>query len=126
RFGPVPVITGATVVTVALVVVLAAAKTGPFLIIVLLIAIYLMAGFGDTATLASGIVEAAASQYRGATLAVYALTGFAGGMAGPVTFGAVLDWTGGRDDPNAWSWAFASLAIGAVITAAALHLRRRR
>ena len=125
RYGPVPVITGATVVTVALVVVLVAAKTGPFLIVVLLIAVYLMAGFGDTATMASGIVGAAEPQYRGATLAVYALTGFAGGMAGPVVFGAVLDWTGGRDDPNAWSWAFASLAIGAVITAAALHLRRR-
>jgi MFS family permease len=84
-----------------------------------------MAGFGDTATLAGGLVEAAEGPHRGATLAVYALVGFVAGMIGPVVFGFVLDWAGGRSDPGAWSWAFGSLILAAAVTAVAVHAGRR-
>jgi MFS family permease len=57
---------------------------------------------------------------------VYALVGFVGGMAGPVAFGIVLDAAGGRNDPAAWGWAFASLILAALLTAGALHLKKRR
>jgi MFS family permease len=125
RFGRVQVITASAVMTTALALLLAAFNAGPFLVVVVLIALYFMAGFGDTATLAGGLVEAAEGTHRGATLAVYALVGFVAGMIGPVVFGIVLDWAGGRGDPDAWSWAFGSLILAAAITAAALRFGRK-
>ncbi|MEM9681795.1 MAG: MFS transporter, partial [Pseudomonadota bacterium] len=104
--------------------VFAAFNAGPFILVLVLVTAYFMAGFGDTATLAAGIVDTADPALRGATLAVYALAGFIGGMLGPVTFGIVLDVAGGRGDPAAWSWAFASLIFAAFVTAAALRFGR--
>ncbi len=91
----------------------------------MLVAAYFLTGFGDTATLAAGVVTAADPHVRGSTLAVYALVGFVGGMAGPVAFGIVLNLAGGRADPSAWRCAFASLIGAAMLTAGALHLRRK-
>lgn len=126
RFGRVRTICFASAITVLLVVLLAWFKTGPFLLIVVFIAAYLMAGFGDTATMANGIVRAAEDRYRGVTLAAYALSGFIGGMVGPLVFGIVLDVAGGRDDPAAWSWAFGSLLLGTIVVVLPLTLRRRK
>jgi MFS family permease len=126
RFGRVRTICFASAVTVLLVVLLVLFKTGPFLLIVAFIGAYLMAGFGDTATLANGIVGAAEDRYRGITLAVYALSGFLGGMVGPVVFGIVLDFSGGRDSGTAWSWAFGSLVIGTLVVVLPLTQRRRK
>ena len=126
RYGRVRVITAATVATSVLAVLLALFNSGPFIVVLVLIAGYFMAGFGDTATLAAGIVNAADPHIRGATLAVYALVGFVGGMAGPVAFGVVLDLAGGRADPSAWRWAFASLIGAALLTAGTLHAGRKR
>jgi MFS family permease len=125
RFGRPRVVAAATVATAGLALLLAACSAGPFLVVVLLIGLYLMAGFGDTATLAGGIVEASDAATRGAALAVYALVGFVAGMIGPVVFGIVLDRAGGRGDPAAWSWALASLLLAAAIVAVAMHAGRR-
>lgn len=125
RYGRVRVITAATVATSLLAILLAVFNTGPFILVLVLVAAYFMAGFGDTATLAAGVVAAADPHVRGATLAVYALVGFVGGMAGPVAFGIVLDFAGGRADPDAWAWAFASLIGAALLTAGALHFGKR-
>ncbi len=102
RFGRVRVVTILTVVTTCIALLLALFKTGAFPFIVVLMVLYFMAAFGDTASLAGGIVAASVPEYRGATLAVYALAGFLGGMLGPVTFGVVLDLAGGRSAPQAW------------------------
>jgi len=126
RFGRVRTVCFASAVTVLLVVLLVLFKTGPFLLIVVFIGAYLMAGFGDTATLANGIVGAAEDRYRGITLAAYALSGFLGGMVGPVVFGIVLDFAGGRDSGTAWSWAFGSLLLGTLVVVLPLTLRRRK
>ena len=124
RIGRVRVILLSTVATAGLALVFAAFNAGPFILVLILVTAYFMAGFGDTATLAAGIVDAADPALRGATLAVYALAGFIGGMLGPVSFGIVLDVAGGRADPTAWSWAFASLIFAAFFTAAALRFGR--
>jgi MFS family permease len=124
RFGRVRVVTVLTVLTVGLALALGIVGAASFPVIVALMVLYFMIAFGDTAALAGGVVQAAEPRYRGATLAVYALTGFLGGTVGPVVFGFVLDLAGGRSSAQAWPWAFASLAIGAAITAAALNLRR--
>ncbi len=126
RFGRVRVVTLLTAATTGVALLLVLNNTGPFPLVVALMVLYFMAAFGDTASLAGGIVAASVPEYRGATLAVYALSGFLGGMAGPVSFGIVLDLAGGRASPEAWTVAFCSLVIGAGITAAALHVRRRK
>lgn len=126
RFGRVRIITVASVATTLLALLLAAFNTGPFVLVLVLVATYFMAGFGDTATMAAGVVMAADPVQRGATLAVYALVGFVGGMVGPVAFGIVLDAAGGRADPAAWSWAFGSMLVAALMVVASLHWRRRR
>ncbi len=126
RFGRVRTICFASAVTGLLVVSLALLKTGPFLLVVVFIAAYLMAGFGDTATMANGIVGAAEDRYRGITLAAYALSGFIGGMVGPVVFGFVLDVAGGRAEATAWSWAFGSLLLGTLVVVLPLTVRRRK
>ncbi len=125
RFGRVRVVTLLTAATTGVVLLLVLNKTGAFPLIVVLMVLYFMAAFGDTASLAGGIVAASVPEYRGATLAVYALSGFLGGMLGPVTFGIVLDLAGGRAAPEAWTLAFCSLIVGAAVTAGALHFRRR-
>jgi MFS family permease len=43
-------------------------------------------------------------------MALHSMLGFAGGVFGPVMFGLVLDLTGGSNNPEAWTWAFAVLA----------------
>lgn len=126
RLGRIRTVTAMTALTAGMAAVLGLVGVASFPVILVLMVLYFMLSFGDTATLAGGVVEAAKPEYRGATLAVYALTGFIGGTAGPVTFGFVLDIAGGRASPYAWTWAFASLAVGAAITAAALNVRRPR
>lgn len=126
RFGRVRIIMVASVATTLLALLLAAFNTGPFVLVLVLVAVYFMAGFGDTATMAAGVVAASDPVQRGATLAVYALVGFIGGMVGPVAFGIVLDAAGGRADPAAWSWAFGSMLVATFMVVVPLHWRRRR
>jgi len=126
RYGRVRVITAAAVATSLLAILLAVFNAGPFVLVLVLVAAYFMAGFGDTATMAAGVVAAADPMHRGATLAVYALVGFIGGMVGPVAFGIVLDMAGGRGKPAAWSWAFGSLIFAAAFIAFVLRFRARR
>ena len=47
-------------------------------------------------------------------------------MVGPVVFGIVLDFAGGRDSGTAWSWAFGSLLLGTLVVVLPLTLRRRK
>jgi MFS family permease len=67
------------------------------------------------------LVAAAPAELRGAALGLYSLLGFAGGLLGPVVFGAALDAAGGATRPLAWIAAYA--AIGAGCLAAPLVVR---
>lgn len=62
----------------------------------------------DSAALTTGAVETAEAGRRGATLAVHSLLGFLAGFLGPLAFGVVLDAQG-------WGWAFASVAVVALL-----------
>lgn len=77
--------------------------------------LHMFAVMGDSASLTSGMVGASASHLRGASMAVHATLGFGAGFAGPLLFGVVLDASGGNADPTAWGWAFASLAVPALL-----------
>jgi MFS family permease len=82
---------------------------------------YSMFVMAESATLTAGLVAAAPAELRGAALGLYSLLGFAGGLLGPVVFGAALDAAGGATRPLAWIAAYA--AIGAGCLAAPLVVR---
>jgi predicted MFS family arabinose efflux permease len=92
-------------------------------------ALYLVAIMADSSALTAAVVAAAPAAYRGTTMAVHSFLGFGSGFVAPITFGAVLDLTGGGDSPRAWAFAFASLGFTGVagrlvLTRAARHARR--
>jgi MFS family permease len=64
----------------------------------------------ESASVTAGALGNANPAYRGATMALHSMLGFAGGVFGPVAFGAVLDAAGGGAAPAAWAWAFAVIA----------------
>lgn len=89
-----------------------------------LLVVYSMLVMAESATLTAGLVAAAPGHLRGAALGLYSLAGFAGGMVGPIVFGAALDAAGGARSPLAWVVAYA--AIGAGCLAAPLVVRMNR
>ena len=82
----------------------------------------------DAGTMTAGVVNVADPAHRGATMALYSLVGFGTGFISPAVFGAVLDLAGGRGEPLAWGYAFASLGVVAllgVVPARALAAREK-
>jgi hypothetical protein len=53
-------------------------------------------------------------------MAVYSFFGFAGALAGPITFGALLDLGGGAASHRAWMLAFAGVTVVGVAGVLAL------
>lgn len=76
--------------------------------------VYAMLVMAESATLTAGMVAAAPEDLRGAAMGLYSLTGFAGGMLGPVAFGVALDAAGGAHAPSAWPVAYAAIGAGCV------------
>jgi MFS family permease len=77
-----------------------------------LLAVYSMLVMGESGTLTAGLVGAAPANLRGAAMGLYSLSGFAGGMLGPVVFGAALDATGGAQSSAAWVAGYAAIGAG--------------
>ena len=90
-------------------------------IVLALLVVYSMLVMAESGTLTAGLVAAAPPELRGAAMGLYSLLGFAGGMLGPVVFGAALDAAGGAQNP--WAWAAAYAAIGAGCLAAPIVAR---
>jgi MFS family permease len=93
----------------------------PWVFVFVLVAVYAMLVMAESATLTAGMVAAAPAELRGAAMGVYSLAGFAGGMLGPVVFGAALDLAGGAGSARAWAFGYA--AAGAGCLAAPLVVR---
>jgi MFS family permease len=87
----------------------------PWWIILLILAVYNVSIMADSAALTAGLVTATPAANRGSAMAVYSFLGFGGGFAAPMVFGAVLDGAGGKVNPQAWGFAFASLGAGCLI-----------
>ncbi|HUQ75550.1 MAG TPA: MFS transporter, partial [Burkholderiales bacterium] len=81
------------------------------LVLAVLIA-YSMLVMAESGTLTAGLVGAAPGDLRGAAMGLYSLVGFAGGLLGPVVFGAALDLAGGSRSPVAWVVAYAAIGAG--------------
>ncbi len=77
-----------------------------------LLTVYSMLVMGESGTLTAGLVAAAPADLRGAAMGLYSLSGFAGGMLGPVVFGAALDAAGGAQSAAAWVAGYAAIGAG--------------
>jgi MFS family permease len=77
-----------------------------------LLVVYSMLVMGESGTLTAGLVAAAPQDLRGAAMGLYSLAGFAGGMMGPVVFGAALDAAGGASSLGAWVAGYAAIGSG--------------
>jgi MFS family permease len=86
--------------------------------------IYFLTVMADSAALTAGVVASSDPAERGATMAVYSLSGFGAGFLSPLVFGVVLDVAGGDGRTLAWGLAFASLAAPTLGTLAVLTRRR--
>jgi len=104
--------------------VLASAAPWHWAVVLALLIGYSMLVMADSGTLTAGLVGAAPAELRGAAMGLYSLTGFAGGLLGPVVFGTALDLAGGATSATAWIAAYS--AIGAGCLAAPLVARIQR
>ena len=95
-----------------------------YLAAVLLLAIYGAVVWLDSSSLTAGSAGTAEPSRRGATLAVHSMLGYAGGFAGPLAVGWVLDLYGGS--PAGWTAAFLMIAALMLLALAAFWLMRPR
>src|SRR5262249_34588290 len=73
---------------------------------------YSLLVMADSATLTAGLVAVAPPELRGVAMGLYSLAGFAGGMLGPIVFGAALDLAGGGTRREAWALGYAAIGAG--------------
>jgi predicted MFS family arabinose efflux permease len=125
RYGRSMVIT-TCVISVLVCVALAITAGVPVRIVLPLLVLVQVTSIGDVGALTSGAVEAADAGRQGAALAVYAFTGYVTAFAGPVVAGVALDWFGRAGRPEAWSAAFAAIALGSAVAACAMAAARPR
>ena len=92
--------------------VLGAAAPWHWALVLILLVVYSMLVMAESGTLTAGLVGAAPDELRGAAMGLYSLVGFAGGLLGPVVFGAALDITGGATSAAAWIVAYAAIGAG--------------
>lgn len=83
----------------------------PWLFVVLLMCVHYGCMLGDSGALTSGVIASTPPEQRGATMAVYSLSGFTAAFLAPLVFGVVLDLAGGNQNVMAWGLAFASIGI---------------
>ena len=76
----------------------------------------------DGGALNGGAITAAAPGQSGNTVAAFGAAAAAGGLAGPVLFGAILDMTGGGQSAASWGWAFAFLGLAILFGAMAVRV----
>lgn len=106
RYGRLRVLTLVAASSAVVGLALGVASAAPAALLVALLLLYGVAVPADVGTINAGVVAAARPEQRGATLAVHALLGFVGAIAGPVLFGWVLDVAGGGTFQMAWIAAF--------------------
>ena len=112
RHGREPVIRASMVLAVIVGIAVAFTTSAPLWVIATLALAYGMTSYSDTGTINTGTVAAAEQEVRGATMAVHASVGFAGGVLGSLAIGATLQATGGKDSADAWTAAFLVMAMG--------------
>ncbi len=98
----------------------------PWLFVFLLMCVHYGCMLGDSGALTSGVIAATPPQQRGATMAVYSLSGFTAAFLAPLVFGVVLDLAGGNRNVMAWGLAFASIGIFGALSPLVRFIAARR
>ncbi len=93
-------------------IVLALAAHWHWAIVLALLAVYAMLVMAESGTLTAGLVAAAPEDLRGAAMGLYSLAGFAGGLLGPVLFGAAVDGAGGAQSAAGWLAGYGAIGAG--------------
>ena len=120
RFGIRTVLIGTSIVSFAVAIATGAAVGLDYWTVVVLLIACAVLNYGRTGPTTTGALLNADPKLQGTTMGIFAFIGFAGALVGPVAFGTALEAAGGRDDPAAWIWGFAAVAMGAVLTAGAV------
>lgn len=126
RFGRQTIILAVSLASIAVCGLLGWQAAGPYLVVLLLLLLHGITSFGDVGAIAGGMVAVATGEKRAAALTLFGLVGFAFGFLGSIAAGLAIDMAGGRGEPTAWLWAFAVMAIGSVISGAAMIWKPRR
>ncbi|MGE3679032.1 MAG: nitrate/nitrite transporter [Burkholderiales bacterium] len=95
-------------------------------LVLALLAVYTLLVMAESATLTAGLIASAPADLRGTAMGLYSLSGFAGGMLGPILFGFTLDLAGGTGSPAAWVWAYAAIGAGCLGAPLAVRLAAGR
>lgn len=106
--------------------VLALGAGGHWSLVLVLLVVYSMLVMAESGTLTAGLVAAAPAEVRGAAMGLYSLAGFAGGMLGPIVFGAALDAAGGAATLGAWIAAYAAIGAGCLAAPIVARIGGRR
>jgi len=120
RTGHRRVVIGVCIASVATCLALSATAGGRVWIVLPLLVLVQITSFADVGALAGGAVAAADPAQRGASLALYALSGFTTGFLGPVAVGILLDWFGGAASASGWMAGFMLMALGSAAAALAV------
>ena len=125
RFGSEKIVRLVSLSSVCVGLILGWLAAGPYALVLILLLIHGATSFGDAGTINGGVVAASTPDNRAAVLALFNLFGFVSGFLGPFAVGLALRSAGGQTDASAWFWAFAVMAAGSVVSAAAMRKRRR-
>lgn len=109
------------VVSVAVLLALAATAGSSGVTILPLLVMAQIASLADASALASGAVATADPARRGTALAVFAFTGYTAAFIGPVAVGIALDTFGGAGSSTGWTAAFVTMALGSTAAACAMR-----
>jgi MFS family permease len=120
RHGRRRVIIGICLASIATCLALSATAGGSIWVVLPLLVLVQITSFADVGALAGGAIAAADPAQRGASLALYALSGFTTGFLGPVAVGTVLDWFGGAASASGWMAGYALIALGSAAAALAV------
>lgn len=120
RWGRKPVIFAVSLASVLVCGVLGWQASGLYVFVFAMLLIHGVTSYGDVGAIAGGVVTASTRETRAAALALFGMVGFTFGFLGPLAVGLAIEGGGGRDEPVAWFWAFAVMALGSVASALAM------
>lgn len=125
KFGRHRAITIVMIASACVALVIGLNATAPAWLLALLLMIYGLTVPADSGALTAGMSAAAASEHRGATLALHSTVGFGLSAIGAWGTGVALDRAGGPQSAKGWLLAFSVLAAGIALGPLALLWARR-
>lgn len=126
RLGRKPVILVVSLTSILICFVLGWQASGLYVLVLALLMIHGVTSYGDAGAIAGGVMAATTAASRGAALTLFGAFGFGFGFLGSLAVGFTIDLFGGREDPLAWFWAFAVMAFGSLVSAAAAAWKPKR